>query len=443
MPHRYPSEIAAPTPAAGRTWLTNARLFDATGTAVRENAAVLLEDGVVAQVALEPDLGDDQPTIDLGGRTLLPGLTNAHLHVSGAKVQPAHGAEPILDGTPAHFLQAALRDCLRMGVTTMRDAGSQGQQPQEARQAMRYGAFRGPRLLTCAKIVSATAPGGRFYGTMYREADGEDDVRRAVREQVRAGADYVKVMTTGARSNELEDPTPLQLTRAELAALVDESHRLGYRVAAHAEGLPGTEASIDLGIDTIEHGMFLNQRPDLLEKMAHNGQVLVPTLTGYYWMAGLGDTIDPTDGTPDPDMPPMLVELANHNLQQGGLTVKAAKEAGVKIAAGSDGGTQPKHMALELLRMIHFGLTAEEALIAATRTAAEALGLDERLGTIEVGKLADLVVIDGDPLSDPSLLTDRDRIWLVIQLGEPVAGAALEARVHSGTSAELLSPQSS
>jgi imidazolonepropionase-like amidohydrolase len=348
----------------------------------------------------------------------------------------------MLEGTPHHFLQAGLRDCLRMGVTTLRDCGSQGQQPQEARQAMRHGAFRGPRLLTCAKIVSATCPGGRFYGTMYREADGEDDVRRAAREQVRAGADFVKVMTTGSRSNELEDPTPLQFTRAELAALVDEVHRMGYPVAAHCEGLPGTEAAIELGIDTIEHGMFLNQRPDLLAKMADNGQFLVPTISGYYWMAGLGEVIDPAEGVPDPEMPPMLVELANHNLEQGGLTLKAAKEAGVKIAAGSDGPLSDRNLALELQRMIYFGMTAEEALVSTTRTAAEALGLDERIGTIEVGKLADLLVVDGDPLSDPSLLIDRSLIWLVLQQGEAVAGAALQSTLDSGTPAEPLSPQS-
>ena len=158
---------------------------------------------------------------------------------------------------------------------------------------MRYGAFRGPRLLTCGKIISATAPGGRFYGDMYREADGPDDIRRAVREQIRQGADFVKVMTTGARSNELEDPEPLQLTEPELAAVTDEAHRLGYRVAAHAEGLDGCAAAIRHGADTVEHGMYLHRRPDLLAAMAAAGQVLVPTLSGYYWMAGLGESVDP------------------------------------------------------------------------------------------------------------------------------------------------------
>jgi imidazolonepropionase-like amidohydrolase len=225
----------------------------------------------------------------------MPGLTDAHTHASGRVPHTAKGAEEALPGVAAHFLQAELRDYLRFGVTTIRVCGSQGLMPQQARQAMRYGAFRGPRLLTCGKIISATAPGGRFYGDMYREADGRT-TSGAVGEQIRYGADFVKVMTTGARSNELEDPDPLQLTEPELATVTDEAHRLGYRVAAHAEGLDGCAAAIRYGVDTIEHGMYLHQRPDLLEAMAAGGQVLVPTLSGYYWMAGLGEAVDPAAG---------------------------------------------------------------------------------------------------------------------------------------------------
>jgi imidazolonepropionase-like amidohydrolase len=287
---------------------------------------------------------------------------------------------------------------------------------------MRYGAFRGPRLLTCGKIVSATAPGGRFYGDMYREADGPDDIRRAVREQIRAGADFVKVMTTGARSNELEDPEPLQLTEPELAAVTDEAHRLGYRVAAHAEGLDGCAAAIRHGVDTIEHGMYLHQRPDLLAAMAATGQVLVPTLSGYYWMAGLGEAIDPATVQAHPDMPPVLAELAERNLAAGAASMRAAQQAGVKIALGSD---MSLAVGLEIQRMVHHGLTPAQVLVAATSTAAQALALDELVGTVTTGKLADLIVVDGDPLTDSGLLGDPARIWLVLQGGVPVAGQAL------------------
>ena len=424
MAHRFPALIAAPAAGQGRLWLTGARLFDGTGAPLREHAAVLVEDGIIRRLA---DAGEPCPDgarpIELGQRVLMPGLTDAHTHASGRVPSVAKGAEEPLPGIAAHFLQAELRDYLRYGVTTIRVVGSQGLLPQQARQAMRYGAFRGPRLLTCGRIISATAPGGRFYGDMYREADGPDDVRRAVREQIRAGADFIKVMTTGARSNELEDPDPLQLTEPELAAVTDEAHRMGFRLAAHAEGLDGCAAAIGHGVDTIEHGMYLHRRPDLLAAMAASGQVLVPTLSGYYWMAGLGmQVIDPADATAEPDMPPVLVELAQRNIEEGAASMRAARQAGVKIALGSDTSLA---VGLEIQRMIHHGLTPGEALVAATRTAAEALGLDEHIGTVAEGKLADLAVVDGDPLAEPQLLADPGRIWLVLQLGVPVAGQLL------------------
>jgi imidazolonepropionase-like amidohydrolase len=421
--HRFPALIAAPAPAPGRLWLTGARLFDGTGAPLRENTAILVEDGVIRRVADDREAcPDGARPLDVGQRVLMPGLTDAHTHASGEVPHTAKGAEAPLPDVAAHFLQAELRDYLRYGVTTIRVCGSQGDMPQQARQAMRYGAFRGPRLLTCGKIVSATAPGGRFYGTMYREADGPDDIRRAVREQIRAGADFVKMMTTGARSNELEDPEPLQLTEPELAAVTDEAHRLGYRVAAHAEGLDGCAAAIRHGADTIEHGMYLHRRPDLLEAMAAAGQVLVPTLSGYYWMAGFGEVIDPAVAQAEPEMPPVLAELAERNLREGAASMRAARDAGVKIALGSD---MSLATGLEIQRMVQHGLTPAQALVAATSTAAQALDLDEHIGTVAEGKLADLIILDGDPLTDPGLLADPARIWLVLQQGVPVAGQAL------------------
>jgi imidazolonepropionase-like amidohydrolase len=429
VPHRFPALIAAPVPGPGRVWVSGARLFDGTGGPVREDAAILIEDGIIRRVEDRPArCPDGAQVLDVGGRVVMPGLTDAHTHAAGRVPPVLRGAEEALPGTAAHFLQAELRTYLRYGVTTIRVTGSQGQAPQEARQAMRYGAFRGPRLLTCGKIISATAPGGRFYGDMYREADGPDDMRRAVREQIRAGADFIKVMTTGARSNEMEDPEPLQLTEAELAAVTDEARRLGYRICAHAEGLDGCAAAIGHAADTIEHGMYLHRRPALLAAMAAAGQVLVPTLSGYYEMAGQGEVIDPSEAESAPQMPPMLNELARRNLEEGAASMRAARQAGVKIALGSDTRLAT---ALEIQRMIHHGLTAAEALVAATKTAAEALGLAGHIGTVADGKLADLLIVDGDPLEDPGLLADPSRIWLVLQLGVPVAGQALENQISA------------
>ncbi|MDX6466763.1 MAG: hypothetical protein QOI27_1803, partial [Gaiellaceae bacterium] len=415
---------ADPPRAEGRLWLTNARLFDGTGAAVRERVSVLVDAGRIAAVAEGAEAPPEGAvSVDLGGRTLMPGLIDAHAHVgvSFTTPEPAHGAEPLLPGTVAHVLGAELRETLRMGITTMRDVGSMGDVVVEARQAMRYGAFAGPRLLTCGRIVSATSPGGRFFDGMYREADGPDDVRRAVREQLRYGADFVKVMTTGARSVELEDPDPAQLTRAEIEVVVEETHRMGYRVCAHCEGLAGTELAIDTGIDTIEHGMYLNQRPDLLERMAASGQTLVPTLSFLFHVIG----IEADAAIASTTWSPLLVDLGKHNVEQAHLTLVAARDAGVPIAMGHD--TAPLHSgANELLRMIEAGLTAREGLVAATSGSAYALGLTEHVGTVEPGKLADLLVVDGDPLAEPELLRDRERIWLVVRLGARVAGASLE-----------------
>lgn len=249
-----------------------------------------------------------------------------------------------------------------------------------------------------------------------------------MREQLRGGADFIKVMTTGARSVELEDPDPAQMTREEIQTLVDESHGMGFRVAAHAEGLAGTELAVVCGVDTVEHGMYLNQRPDLLERMAVADQVLVPTFGSLYAIAGLGDSVGlpDADGSPRGEWSELLEELSVHNVEQADLTLKAARAAGVAIVSGHD-WSPLSDLGIEIVRMSHHGLSSQEALVASTSAAARALGIDDVVGTIEPGKLADLVVVDGDPLGDLSLLRQRDRIWLVLQLGVPVAGAALES----------------
>jgi imidazolonepropionase-like amidohydrolase len=445
VPPRLPCLLNDPPIAAGRTWFAGARLIDGTGAPVRERAAVLVEDGRIAAVVGPGEAAPEGArVVDVAGRTLMPGLIDAHQHATASsrsfrKSANEAGTEAIWPGTAAHVVAQVLRELLRMGITTFRDVGGYDDLLVEARQAMRYGTFAGPRVLACGRIVSATSPGGRFFDGMYREADGDDEIRKAVREQIRYGADFIKVMTTGARSVELEDPDPAQLTRDEVRVLVEESHRMGYRVAAHCEGIAGTEIAIEEGIDTIEHGMYLNQRPDLLERMARDGQVLVPTVSCLYGMAGLGERIgtspddeeyqgDAGSGIQRPPMPTwttLLVDLARYNVEQAALTLQAARAAGVTIAMGFDWGP-PHRSALELLRMIHLGLTPQEGLVAATSAGATALGLSEHVGTIEVGKLADLLVVDGDPLARPDLLLERDSIWLVARLGTPVAGTSLE-----------------
>jgi len=442
MAIRFPALLADPAPAERALWLTNARLFDGTDAPVRDGAGVLVEDGRIARVG---QAGDGVPehavAVDLAGRTLMPGIVNCHVHAAGRPPDLKMGAEQLLPGVNRHFLATKLRESLRYGVTTVRDMGSYGAQVMETRQAMRYGAFRGARLLTCGLIISATAPGAPLFAGMYREVDGPDEVRKGVREQIRFGADFIKVMATGARSVEYEAginqapaggaaTMPIQLTREEMAAAVEEASRMGYEVVAHAEGLEGCAAAIELGMRTIEHGMYLNRRPDLLAQMAEQDVALVPTFSSSYGFGGRGLAVG-LDGPHAQRAIDTVDAVCNFNITESDKTIKAAHAAGAPIALGADGWQTRGGAWIEILRMIHHGLPARAALVASTSAAAHAIGLDEHVGSVREGLLADLMVVDGDPIANPELLGEADRIWLVLQLGEPVAGAALEVDVAS------------
>ena len=281
---------ASATPAERVLW--GARLLDGSGGAPLERAVVRVVGGRITEVA---EARGDRPdgAIDLAGRTLLPGLIDAHCHVlSDVSRAPGfgprehlHGEDPRPAALGHYILAKSARGYLEAGITTVRDVGSLDDEAIALRTAIELDVIAGPRILSCGRIVSATSPGGRIFGTMYREADGEDELRKAVREQFRRGADFVKVMATGARSVVREDPEPAQLTRLELRAVIDEAHRMGYRVAAHAEGLDGTRIAIEEGVDTVEHGLALHRAPELLERMAAAGTVLVPTLTTFHDLA--------------------------------------------------------------------------------------------------------------------------------------------------------------
>jgi imidazolonepropionase-like amidohydrolase len=399
--------------------LTNARVIDGTGRAPVERASVVVEDGRIVEVASFADgsVGRED-AIDVEGRTVMPGLIDAHAHLSSdISRSPGFGPSPALHGELprprelGYFVLAkTARVLLAAGITTVRDVGSYDDEAIALREAVRLGIVEGPRILSCGRIISATAPGGAIFTTMYREADGPDDMRRAVREQLRRGADYVKLMATGARSVLAEDPEPAQMTAPELAAIVDEAHRLGVRVAAHVEGLDGARLAVREGVDTVEHGLSLHREPALLATMAERGIVLVPTLSTFHDLAERF-----TD-----DFAPALVEQAKRQLEEAYATLAAARDAGVTIAMGHDSGP-PGDNAIELVRMVDGGLSPLEGVRAATFGSATALGLSSEVGTVTPGALGDLLVIDGDPLGDVRMLCDPERIWMVVQGGKVVA----------------------
>ena len=398
--------------------LSNARVIDGTGRAPIERACVHIEDGRI--VSLDSEAAAPAGALDLEGRTLTPGLIDAHAHLSSdISRSPGFGPPAPLKGELprprelGYFVLAKTASVLlAAGITSVRDVGSYDDEAIALREAVRLGVIEGPRILSCGRIISATAPGGAIFTTMYREADGVDDMRRAVREQLRRGADFIKLMATGARSVLAEDPEPAQMTFDELAAIVDEAHRMGVRVAAHVEGLAGARFAVEAGVDTIEHGLSLHRDPSLLDAMASRGIVLVPTLSTFHDLAERF-----TD-----KFAPALVEQAKRQLEEAYTTLAAARGAGVTLAMGHDSGP-PGENAIELVRMVEGGLSTLEGISAATHGSAVALGLPD-VGVVRPGAAADLLVIDGDPLDDVGILLHPERIWMVIQGGEIVVSRA-------------------
>ncbi len=392
--------------------LWNVRLLDLEAGLATERRALTIDHGRIS--AIDDAAGQLPPEArDFDGATVLPGFIDAHCHVlSNTERSPGFGPPSLLHGEaprPAalghYILAAAGKRIVESGFTTVRDVGSHDGEASALKLAVDLGIVPGPRILTCGRIVSATAPGGAIFGSMYREADGPWEMRKAVREQIRRGADYIKFMATGARSVLAEDPEPAQMTLEEMTAIVDEAHRMGRRVAAHAEGLAGTRWAIEAGADTIEHGLSLHRAPELLDAMAARGAVLVPTLSTFHDLADRFAS----------DFAPPLVEQAKRQLEEALLTVAAARAAGVILALGYDSGP-PGASANELHRLAAAGLSPTEALRAATVGGAAALGRSD-LGRVSVGATADLVVVDGRPDVDLGLLTQPSSIVEVMRSG--------------------------
>jgi imidazolonepropionase-like amidohydrolase len=252
------------------------------------------------------------------------------------------------------------------------------------------------------KIVSQTTAGARMWRGMYREADGPWDVVKAVREQVAAGADVIKLMATGAvLAPAHERPGAAQLSEAELRAAVETAHGLGVHVAAHAHGIDGIRAAVDSGVDTIEHGTHLHEDRAVARRMAERGVHLVPTLKALAYIAS----------PPGPGIPDEIVAKATERRRDRDATFRAALEEGVPIAMGTDAATpfnRHGENAEELSLMVQLGMTAAQAITASTRAAATAIDVED-VGSIEAGKYADLAIWDGDVLADIGVLRSPPR----------------------------------
>lgn len=389
--------------------LIGARLIDGTGAAPVENATLILNERVQDITADRPSADDPDPeTLDLGGRTVIPGLINVHVHLTLDDGAP-DPFKALRDEPPAvTAIRAAsrARRMLEAGITTARDLGGVDYIELAVRDLIRNGEIPGPRLLCAGKQITMTGGQGWPIG---RESDGPDEVRKAVREQLKAGADLIKLMATGGVLTQGVEPGTAQLAEDELRAGVLEAQKAGRRTAAHAQGTEGVKAAVRAGINTIEHGVFLDD--EAVAMMKERDVVFVPTLAPAYRITQAGSA----RGIPQYVMDKMAkVNAANTR------SFQLAWRAGVTIAAGNDGGTPfnpHEDLTTELRLMVEAGVPPVDAIRAATWGSARAMGLEGETGTIERGKFADLVVLDGDPLTD---ITASGRVWCVLQRGRVV-----------------------
>jgi imidazolonepropionase-like amidohydrolase len=401
-----------------RTIFTGGLVFDGTGSPPAP-ADVAVEDGRF--VAVGPGLdGDD--AVDVAGRTLLPGLFDCHSHVMFSHVDTwRHVNTPF--SYPFYAAIANLGATLEAGITTVRDAGGADLGLQ---QAVADGLVRGPRLRISITMLSQTGGHGDDWFPSGYEAgfgvphpgrpagivDGPEEVRRKVRELVRAGANQIKVATSGGVLSPRDDPRHGHFRDDELVALVAEADAVGIPVMAHAQGAPGIKAAIRAGIRSIEHGIYLDD--EAIELMLARGTFFVPTL-----VAPMGVIEAAEAGAP---IPAPILAKARAVVDIHRDAFRRAVAAGVRIAMGTDSGVTPHGRNLdELVLMAEGGMTPSAVLVATTSAAAELLGLAGELGTIEAGKRADLVVVEGDPYAFVGL---RDRIRAVYQDGRLAAGGA-------------------
>jgi imidazolonepropionase-like amidohydrolase len=379
-------------------FITAGRLIDGRGGAPVEPGRVLIDGARIIAVGRDLDPPAHAERLDFPNATILPGLIDCHVHLADAGVaDPQESARDDDAIRVLRLVQHAART-LRAGVTTVRDVGGRHHLEFGFRRGVEAGLAISPRLVLCGKIVSMTTPGAEMWPGMYRQADGPWEVAKAVREQVKAGADAIKVMATGAiMAPANERPGQAQFRPQELRAAVETAHALGRRVGAHAHGIEGIRNAVAAGVDTIEHGTYLHEDPAVAAQMAERGIALVPTLKAGALLA------DP----PGPGIPAEIVQKAREARDHAGRSFRLAMKAGVPIAMGTDAATSFNHHgenADELGLMVEAGMSPMQAIVAATATAARALGRDHELGTLEPGRLADLIVVSGNPLLDVTIL---------------------------------------
>ncbi len=378
------------------------RLFDGRGNFL-EKPAVVVEGKRVVDVTTRGsvELGERSTVVELRGVTLLPGLVDAHVHLSGLRTySPAEAVVVPLELRVLRAAQDAQR-ALLSGFTTLRDCG--GTIALALRRAVAEGTVQGPRILAAGRPICQTGGHCDAHYLPLEDVvrrgqvllcDEPWECRKAARIALREGADFIKVMTSGGVGSEKDDPRHPQMSVEEVRSVAEEAHRVGKKVASHAQGAEGVKIAVLGGVDSIEHGYFLDE--ESIGLMLERGVFYVPTLC-------LVEVYKKTLENPPPGIPEWRLRKQEECVDYMPQSFRAAYRAGVKIATGTDYYGPPLRAfgnhADEPITMVRYGMNPIDALVASTKNAAECLGLSD-VGTVERGKAADLVGVLGDPLSD-------------------------------------------
>jgi imidazolonepropionase-like amidohydrolase len=425
------------------------RMFDGKSKTLVKNAVVIVQGDKIVDVGSNLVIPSDAQVIDLGDATLAPGFMDAHTHLtldySGDYNLRRLKELDLNVSEEAIIATAHARATVEAGFTTVRDLGSRFVGSREfvdvaLRNSINKGIVVGPRMLVATKGIGAT--GGHFDPTSgFRDflfghepdytdgiIDSPDDARKAVRFEVKNGADVIKAAISGGVLSLADEVDTPQLTPAELAALVDESHRLRRKVAVHCHGDQAALEAIEAGVDSIEHGSFL--KPETLARMKSKGIFLTPTLMATEWIMSKLE-----------NYPPALQAKAKAAAAARSEMFRNAVKLGVKISFGTDAAVFPHGQnAKEFKLMVDLGMTPIDALKSATANDAELLGIGQKVGTLEKGKLGDVIAMPGDPTSD---ITATERVLFVMKEGKIIRQGppAIQRAAESTRSSEdVVSP---
>jgi imidazolonepropionase-like amidohydrolase len=411
--------------------LKGGTLIDCTGKPPVKNAAILVDGEKIVRVGTVGDVDvttSDVEVYDTTGKYMIPGLIDAHVHITGSG--DPNRLKSMKELVPHAALRTAqqAKNTIEAGITALRDAGGGFLVDVAIKQAINEGLIPGPRLQVAGHGISITGGHGDTKNGWPPEidfagracVDSPDEARKMAREQLRDGADHIKLHATGGVMSEGDVPTARGLTIEEMRAAIEEANNVGKKSMAHAQGSTGIKNAIIAGINSIEHGFYLTD--EIMELMIKKDVFMVPTLCAVHHIVVKG-----TEG----GIPEYGVRKAREAQEAHIKSFGAALRAGVKIAMGTDAATpfnfHGKNL-LELELMVSAGMSNEQALMATTRMAAELMGLLDKIGTIEAGKYADIVVVNGNPLQDVKVLQPLENILLVMKGGKLYANRGVAVK---------------